>query len=226
VDRQLLRGREIREHNEEVSETGIGKLLELRSTDLDPTAAKRRYKVFKEKTYDALQSLREIFHYHFINAQCALPEVRDNILKELQYQSSLELDPKTFDVVHTVPIASKIVEHARQELIKRLDSYELEHSSLFRQVVAFIQEKLMPIILHHAISGVAHINSEDCILDDSMAMAILIDVFSERGYHAAVDLHKIEIPERFDLQTGEITCRLKKVWRLQIRFKGSEIRRR
>jgi len=40
-----------------------------------------------------------------------------------------------------------------------------------------------------------------------------------------VDLHKIEIPERFDLDTGAITTRTKKVWRIQIRFKGSEIRR-
>ena len=226
VERQLFRGREVEANNEEVRSTGIGELLELRSTDLDPKSAKRRYKVFKEKTYDALQSLREIFHYHFINAQGALPEVRDNILKELQYQSSLELDPKTFDALHSVPIASKIVEHARQELIKRLDSYELEHTELFHRVIDFIQDKLMEIVIHHAISGVAHINSEDRILDDPIAMAMLIDVFSERGYRAAVDLHKIEIPEKFDLQTGEITCRLKKVWRLEIRFKGSEIRRR
>ena len=226
VERQLYRGREVAAHNEEVSSTGIGELLELRTTDLDPEAAKRRYQVFKEKTYDALQSLREIFHYHFINAQGALPEVRENILKELQYQSSLELDPKTFDAVHTLPIASKIVEHARQELIKRLDSYELEHTELFHRVIEFIQDKLMEIVTHHAISGVTHINTEDHILDDPMAMAMLIDVFSERGFHAAVDLHKIEVPEKFDLQTGEITCRFKKVWRLEIRFKGSEIRRR
>jgi len=226
VDRQLLRGRQVKAHNEEVRSTGIGSLQELRSTDLDSDAAKRRYRVFKEKTYDALQSLREIFHYHFINAQCPLPEVRDNILKELRYQSSLELDPKTFDSVHNVPIASKIVERARQELIKRLDDYELESTECFHQVIDFIQDKLMPIVIRHAISGVAHINTEDRILNDPLSMAMLIDVFSERGYHAAVDLHKIEVPEKFDLQTGEITCRTKKVWRLLIQFKGSEIRRR
>jgi len=56
-------------------------------------------------------------------------------------------------------------------------------------------------------------------------MAMLIDVFSERGYHAVVDLHRIEVPERIDLSTGAITCRIKKVYRVQIRFQGSEIRR-
>ena len=54
---------------------------------------------------------------------------------------------------------------------------------------------------------------------------MVIDVFSERGYHAAVDLHRIEVPEKFDLKTGHITCRVKKVFRIQIRFPGSEIRR-
>ena len=54
---------------------------------------------------------------------------------------------------------------------------------------------------------------------------MLIDVFSERGFHAVVDLHRIEVPEKVDLATGQITCRMKKVFRIQIRFHGSEIRR-
>ena len=83
----------------------------------------------------------------------------------------------------------------------------------------------MPIVLRHAISGVAHINNEDTLLDDPLALAMLIDIFSERGYHAAVDIHRIEIPESIDQQTGRVSCRIKKVYRLQIRFQGSEIRR-
>ena len=225
VARQLKRGREIHEHNKEVEETGIGEKLEERPTDLDPAAASRRYKVFKERTYDALQSLREIFHYHFINAQGGLAEVRQNIIKELQYQSSLELDPRTFDSLHRLPIASKIVEHARQQLVRRLDQYEMEETKLFHKVIGFIENKMMPIVKRHAITGSAHINTEEPTLDHPSAMAMLIDIFSERGYHASVDLHKIEIPEEFDLKTGRIRCRLKKVWRIEIRFKGSEIRR-
>ena len=64
----------------------------------------------------------------------------------------------------------------------------------------------MPIVLRHAISGVAHINTEDAVLDDPLALAMLIDVFSERGYHAVVDIHRVDVPERFDLATGAITC--------------------
>ncbi len=225
IARQLKRGREVRAHNEEVRRSGIGDLFEERATDYDEELARRRYRVFKEQTWEALQSLKEIFHYHFINAQGTIGEVEQNILDELQYQSTLELDPRTHDRLRSLPVAEEIVVHARQELVKRLDSYELEHTELFQKVAVFIEKKMMPIVLRHAISGLALINTEELLLDDPLALAMLIDVFSERGYHAVVDLHRIEIPEKVDLATGLIKCRVKKVFRLQIRFQGSEIRR-
>jgi len=225
VARQLKRGVEVRAHNEEVRRTGIGELLEERNTDFDRALAQRRYRVFKEQTWDALQELKEIFHYHFVNAQGTLPEVEKNLMRELDYQSTLELDPRTVDRLRGIPLASEIVVHARQELVKRLDAYELEHEKLFSCVTAFIERKVMPIVLRHAISGVALVNTEDPLLDDPLALAMLIDVFSERGYHASVDLHRIEIPESVDLATGNIRLRQKRVLRISIRFTGSEIRR-
>jgi adenylate kinase len=225
VARQLKRGRETDALLEEVARTGIGQLPEDRPTDHDESLARRRYRVFKEQTWDALQSLKEIYHYHFINAQGPVSEVEKNILSELEYQSTLELDSRTVDRLRGVPVASQLVIHARQEMVKRLDSYELEHGPLFAQVVAFIEGKILPVILRHAISGTAHINAEDKLLDEPMALAMLIDVFSERGYHAAVDIHRIEVPDHIDLKTGQVTCRTKKVFRIEIRFQGSEIRR-
>jgi len=225
VARQLKRGCETRMHNDEVLRTGIGKLREDRPTDHDEVLARRRYQTFKEQTWDALQSLKEIFHYHFINAQGPIEKVEQNILEELDYQSTLELDPRTVDRLRGVPVANEIIVHARQELVRRLDSYELEHGPLFAKVTAFIEKKVIPIVIRHAISGVAHINTEDTVLEDPLALAMLIDVFSERGYHAVVDIHRIDVPERFDLTTGAIECSVKKVYRIQIRFQGSEIRR-
>jgi adenylate kinase len=225
VNRQLKRGKETLAHNEEVRRSGIGELREDRPTDHDEKLAQRRYRVFKEQTWDALQSLKEIFHYHFINAQGSFEEVEQNILRELEYQSTLELDPRTVDRLRGVPVASEIIIGARQQLVKRLDGYELEQGELFEQVVGFIEKKIMPIVRRHAISGVAQVNAEDPVLDVPVALAMLIDVFSERGYHAVVDLHRIEVPEKFDLRTGQIACRTKKVFRIQIRFPGSEIRR-
>lgn len=225
VARQLKRGRETKALLESSTRTPDSPVPEDRPTDHDESLARRRYRVFKEQTWDALQSLKEIFHYHFINAQGPVAEVEKNILHELEYQSTLELDSRTVDRLRGVPVASQIIIHARQELVKRLDSYELEHSPLFAKVVAFIEEKILPIVLRHAISGTAHINTEDKLLEDPLALAMLIDVFSERGYHAGVDIHRIEIPNQIELTTGKVTCRTKKVFRIEIRFQGSEIRR-
>ena len=225
VARQLKRGRETKAALELASRTANSPLPEDRPTDHDESLAQRRYRVFKEQTWEALQSLKEIFHYHFINAQGPVAEVEENILRELEYQSTLELDSRTVDRLRGVPVASQIIIHARQELVKRLDSYELEHGALFAKVIAFIENKIIPIVLRHAISGTAHINTEDKLLEDPLALAMLIDVFSERGYHAGVDIHRIEIPDRLDLVTGKLTSRTKKVFRIEIRFHGSEIRR-
>jgi adenylate kinase len=225
IQRQLGRGGEIAEHNRKVAETGIGTPIESRATDLSEALARRRYQVFKEQTWGALTSLRQLYHYHFVNAEGPIAEVQANILKELKYQSSLELDPRTFERLRALPLAEELVVHGRQELVKRLDSYELEHTRLLAQVVEIVSSKFMPIITRHALSGRAHVNSEDPIFLEPLAIPMLIDLFSERGYHAVVDKHIQEIPERIDLKTGEITCRTKVIFRIQVHFEASKIRR-
>jgi adenylate kinase len=225
IVRQLKRGREAIVKNAEVRHSGVGQLEEERNTDFDPELARNRYRTFKEKTYDALVSLKQIFHYHFINAQAPIEVVQQNIISELEYQSSLELDPRTFDTLRHIPLADEIVQHARQELVNRLDGYQVEHPDVMRAVVDFIQGKMMPIIKRYAVSGRAMVNTEDSLFEDPVAIAILIDVFSERGFRANVDIHRQEIPERFDLQTGKIETRAKRVYRIMVLFNGSKIRR-
>jgi adenylate kinase len=225
IERQLKRGRETLARNAEVRQSGVGKLEEERNTDFDPELARNRYRTFKEKTYDALVSLRQIFHFHFINAQAPIDIVQRNIIHELEYQSSLELDPRTYDTLRHIPLADEIVQSARQELVNRLDSYQVEHPKLLREVVNFIQDKMMPIVKRYAVSGRAMINTEDTLFRNPTAIAILIDIYSERGFRANVDIHRVEIPERFDLTTGKIETREKRVFRITVLFAGSKIRR-
>lgn len=225
IARQLKRGREAITHNAEVRQSGVGEIEEERATDFDPELARNRYRTFKEKTYDALVSLKQIFHYHFINAQAPIDVVQQNIISELEYQSTLELDPRTFDALRDIPLADEIVQGARQELVNRLDSYQVEHPELLKAVVDFIQIKMMPIIKRHAISGRTMINTEETLFEKSVTIAILIDIFSERGFRASVDIHHQEIPESFDLTTGKIKLRTKRVYRMTILFNGSKIRR-
>ncbi|NWK55207.1 nucleoside monophosphate kinase [Verrucomicrobiaceae bacterium N1E253] len=224
INRQMHRGREIIEHNKRVRESGKGELLEERPTDTDENLARNRYTIFKEKTYDALLSLKQFFHYHLIDAHPPLDEVKANILSEMEYQSSLELDPRTYDALSPLPLASDITTHARRDLVYRLDRYEIGNQDLFHKVIALIENKIMPIIKPHAISGRALINIEDALLSEPLALSMLIDIFSERGFFASVDVHLLEVPEHFDVTTGKIHCRHKKIYRINIRFKGSEIR--
>lgn len=225
VNRQLKRGREIQEHNREVERTGIGEKQEVRRTDLSADMARNRYRVFKEVTFEALTTLKELFHYHFINAQTGLEQVQANIIQELKYQSSLELDPATFDALSSVPIAHDITVHARQELVNRLDLYVEEKPEIFSRVVKLVVEKFIPIVRSHAISGKALISTEDPVLEHPEALTMLIDIFSERGYHAVVDIRKETIPVEVDLKTGDIRTTTKKVYRIRLEFPGSEIRR-
>jgi adenylate kinase len=225
IERQLRRGREIAAHNQVVRESGEGQLLELRLTDQDEAAARNRYRVFKETTFNSLQSLREVFHYHFIDAGGDLSEVQLNIANEFSYQSSLELNPETFARIRHVPLARQIVQHARQKLVERLENYEHHHPFLFARVIDIISNKLMPIIEKYAVVGRCQVNTEDETFDDPLALSMLIDIFAERGYSALIDIRRETIPVSVNPETWEIETRQKRVFRIKVTFKGSEIRR-
>ena len=49
--------------------------------------------------------------------------------------------------------------------------------------------------------------------------------FSERGYQALVDVNRIGVPTRIDPDTHEIACEQKRVYRFQVMFAASAIRR-
>jgi adenylate kinase len=123
-----------------------------------------------------------------------------------------------------LPLASDIVKHARQDLVRRLDGYEVEQPETFSRVIEFIEAKMMPIVVRHAMSGVANINSEDVLFRDPVALAMLIDVFSERGFHATVDVTGVCVPKCVDLQSGTNCCEEKKVYRFIVRFRSVQVR--
>ena len=63
------------------------------------------------------------------------------------------------------------------------------------------------------------------LFNEPLAIPMLIDIFSERGYHCVVDKTIQQIPERVDLTTGAIKFRTNAVYRIQITFEASKIRR-
>jgi adenylate kinase len=225
VRRQILRGQRARSHNAAVEASGVGEMVETRATDLSEETARNRYRTFKELTYESLKTLREVFFYHYVNAHGSVDEVQRRIQDELRYQSSLELDAETYDRISNIPIARELSVHARQELVNRLDSYNAKHSDLFESAIQLIQEKFIPIIRRHNMSGRAHINSESPMLADPLALAMIIDIFADRGYDTVIDVRRYDIPHKINPETWEIENREKVVWRFTVNFPGSRIRR-
>jgi adenylate kinase len=225
IERQLGRGREIIAHNEQVRRTGVGELLELRPTDVDETLARNRYKTFKDLTYDALTSLRRHFHYHFVNADAPLDEVERSINAEFQYQSSLELGHQTFDIIHHIPLVTEVTRHARQELVRRLDSYEHAAPERFREVASFIQARVVPVIVRHALAGRCVVETGEVLFADAMAVDMVLDTLAERGYHAFYEERRTPVPKTFDPKTGAIAVEDRVTHAFEIRFHSPELRR-
>lgn len=225
VERQLRRGREIHAHNEQVRRTGLGELVELRPTDIDEALARNRYRTFKELTYEALTSLQRHFHYHFVNADAPLAEVEKSINAEFQYQSSLELGQATHDIIHHIPLASEVTRYARQELVRRLDSYEHAAAPLFKEVAAFIETHVVPVVVRHALAGRCVVKTDSALFEDPTTVDMVLDTLAERGYHAIYQEYRTPVPQRVDLQTGIITCQDRSQHTFEVRFHPPEIRR-
>jgi adenylate kinase len=225
VERQLKRGREVLAHNARVRETGIGTLLEERVTDLSEDACRKRYRVFMEQTYSVLQSLKEVFHFHIINAQGDIASVERAIAKEFQYQSSLELDQETFDAIRGIPLASEIVIAARQHLVERLESYQRDSPGLFRRVISKIEADFVPALKLHAMTGLAKLTSDSEFFADPLVMSMLVDVLNERGYRTCATVEMREVPSHVDPSTSAVITIRKPRYLFEMTFEGSRIRR-
>ncbi len=225
VERQLKRGLETLAHNQRVRDTGMGELLEERATDLSEEACRKRYRVFMEQTYDVLQSLKQTFPFHVINAQSDIASVERAIISEFRYQSSLELDEETFDALRHIPLASEVVMSARQRLVERLEGYQRDNSQLFQQVIAAIEQDFVPTIVVQAVTGLARVTSDGELFSDPLARRMVVDVLNERGYRATATVELREVPVRIDPTTHEIVHRTKPRYHFGIHFQGSQIRR-
>ena len=225
IERQLRRGNELVAHNEQVRRTGVGELVQLRATDVDQELARNRYRTFKERTYEALTSLRRHFHYHFVNADAPLAEVERSINAEFQYQSSLELGHQTYDIIHGIPLVSEVTRHARQELVRRLDSYEHATPVRFKEVATFIEQVVVPVIVRHALAGRCVVKTQVPLFREPAAVDMLLDTLAERGYHAFYEECRTPVPSRVDLKTGALACEDRVEHLFTIHFHPPEIRR-
>lgn len=82
--------------------------------------------------------------------------MKENIKKEMEYQSRLELNPDTHAAIRDLPRASEIVMHARQALVSRLDDYAREHSDALARMVSLLSGKFYPEIEKYAPLALCH----------------------------------------------------------------------
>lgn len=222
VERQLKRGIAIREQNKRLRDKNLP-LLEERDTDASPEAGRKRYKIFRDH-YSTLQTLKKHFPFTLIDASGTIEEVQQNIIKEFKYQSSLELSQETYDMVQRIPLVSDVIMHARGDLVARLDEYQYRHAALFEQVIQVVEREFVPVIRRHAIAGIAFVRTMDSIFQSDLAIEMVLDVLSERGYHVLSDMKQMAIPDTLDQETGKIISVIRTEYQFQVRFQHPEIR--
>eukprot|EP00742_Colponemidia_sp_Colp-10_P003780 GILJ01004024.1.p1 GENE.GILJ01004024.1~~GILJ01004024.1.p1 ORF type:complete len:468 (-),score=80.76 GILJ01004024.1:200-1603(-) len=224
VRRQLNRGKALRIHNQRVRETGVGRLLEERPTDVDENLARQRYLIFKDQVQSSLSVVKDRFHFHFINADGSVEEVQDRIKKEFIYQSSLELGDETLAKVKELPLASNLIVHARQSLVRRLDSYQTRHTVLLDRVIDVIKKEFLHILRRQALAGKAIIRTENPVFDEPLALDIALDLLAERGFIAILDYVRQDYPESVDPVSNRILFKKKRVFQFHLEFTRPHIR--
>jgi adenylate kinase len=231
VKRQLQRGAELARLNKMVEETGVGSTHSVRTTDVSEAAALKRYRIFKDEVYASLTAIKEHFAFHFIDASGPVEAVKAQLLKEFAFQSSLDLDEHTFELVRRVESASMVTRQARTFLVTRLNSYALDHAALFTQVVDLLENEFLHIIRRQSLAGAAVIRSNNALLETPIAVNILLDVLSERGFTCVLDVVRTPVPLRLEpLVYGDtvgprIITRIDRTFVFHITFPKPEIRR-
>lgn len=98
VRRQMKRAKLASLHNQRVLDAGTGDVWNVRTTDVSEALCRRRYQVFKAH-YNTILRLKSYFPFSLIDAMGTLEECRSQIVRELRYQSSLDLDERTYAAI-------------------------------------------------------------------------------------------------------------------------------
>ena len=184
VRRQLARARLAATHNARVLDAGAGQLVDVRATDVDEALCRRRYAVFKQH-YSTVLRLRRWFVFSLIDSGGGLDATRAQILRELRYQSSLDLEEETYAAIRHLPLAAELTRTARQGLVSALDGHKRRHGELFEGVVGLISSEVVPLLRSSALAGFAEYTSSAHLLESPLAQQMLIDVLTDRGFQVA-----------------------------------------
>eukprot|EP01090_Pellita_catalonica_P017079 TRINITY_DN5082_c0_g1_i1.p1 TRINITY_DN5082_c0_g1~~TRINITY_DN5082_c0_g1_i1.p1 ORF type:complete len:476 (-),score=47.53 TRINITY_DN5082_c0_g1_i1:45-1472(-) len=204
IQRQMDRAKQAQVINKEVEEIGIGEQVLIRSTDISEKAVYARYATFKAH-FGTLISLREIFPFHLINASGSIEDVQKQIEDQIIYQSAMELDDATYAQISRVPLAEQIAVNSKQSLVKRLDDYQSFYPSLFNEVLGVIENDFIPEIQRQPMAGKVLIRRHNPLFVNKQAVAMVLDIMSERGFKIVYDTTVDRVPDRVS-KAGQIIC--------------------
>jgi len=224
VRRQMKRAELTSLHNERVRDAGTGDVWSVRATDVNEALCKRRYQVFKSH-YNTILRLKSYFPFSLIDAMGSLQDCRAQINRELRYQSSLDLDEKTYASIRHLPLARDLVRVARQRLVFRLDMYCRRHFRLFTDIISLIDTEVMPVLKQCSMAGHAEYRSRHpLLLKSHLAVDILIDILTDRGFNVAHFVEERLVPRRVDMKSGKILSETEDVHSFRITFNKENIR--
>ena len=224
VLRQLKRAEIASLHNRRVLDAGTGDVWNVRTTDVNESLCRRRYQVFKAH-YSTILRLKSYFPFSLIDAMGSLHECRAQIVRELRYQSSLDLDEKTYAAIRHLPLAKELVRAARQRLVFRLDLYCKKHYKLFTDIISLIDTEIMPVLRQCSLAGHAEYRSRHpLLLSSHLAVDMLVDILTDRGFSVAHFVEERIVPQRMDKKTGEIANTVEDVHSFRITFSKENIR--
>lgn len=224
IMRQMSRAQMASLHNKRVMDAGAGDLLEQRATDISIEKCKKRYAIFKQH-YAATLRLRQFFPFHLIDAMGTLSETQEAITQELRYQSSLDLDQQTYQSIRHLPESHMLVQHARQQLVSRLNNSAEKTPALFQKVIDILTAEIMPTLRESAMSGQVQYVSDLRLFNDHPKTAqMLIDILTDRGFRASHSVEVAHVPTHIDLQTGMIKLRKECKHRFNINWDTRSVR--
>jgi len=207
IKRQMERAKVAKLHNKRVMDAGAGELWEQRATDLSIEKCKKRYDIFKTH-YGATMRLKQFFPFHLIDSMGTLEETQEAISLELRYQSSLDLSAATYASLRHLPLSRELAQHARQQLVSRLDDHCQKYPHLFQRVIDIITVEIMPVLRESGMAGrVEYVCDMRLFNDHPRAAQMLIDVLTDRGFSASHSTEVTHVPISIDLTTGLIKNR-------------------
>ena len=223
VRRQLARGRELLKHNEMVLDTGADAPREVRPTDVDEVAARKRWHLFKNEIYGSVRLLKTTLPFHYLDASTTKDEVERRLREVLAYRPDRELTQQTFTALRGIETAAEVAKTARHAVVTRLNHYTETNAPVFRAALAFIEEQLMTIIRRQGLVGMATVRSDDRQLENPLLLNMVLDILAEHGYSVTLDIVRRDVPTRLrpDLSNpGEflVDCRVDKSYVFHIQF--------